>query len=293
MLFVNPSKIRLLGRDYSLPTWVPTQVLFYFLFLEDPSSDSSFPLFFSFRLKFRIPIRTSFWIQCSYWNQSLRQKFEFFNSIFSFGRSEFRLRFSPFFIFRLKFRVPTRTSFWSRCSHWTNCLRREFEFSNSILIHSFILKNRVLTWIFPSVYSYFWSFELRLRLPFGPNVRIGPIARSRIRVLKLDSHSLLLFLKNRVPTRIFPFVYFVSEVSGSDSDFLLDPMLVLEPIVASRIHVLKLNSHSFFHVEKPGSDSDFRFCIFLFSRVPTRIFPSDPMLVLDLILLAFPFQVKG
>ena len=101
---------------------------------------------------------------------------------------------------------------------------------------------------------------------FGSNARVGTncyVENSSSQKLDFLIHSFI--LKNSgSDSGFFPFVYyiFISEVPGSDSDFLLDPMLVLEPIVAYVENSSSQNSifsFHFFYFEKPGSDSDFRF----------------------------------
>ena len=274
MLFVNPSKIRLLGRNYFLPIWVPTQVFFVFFFYFY-FKRSEFRLgFFLFILAFevRVPTRTSYRILLEL--DQFRREFEFSKTRFSFhfhyfekpGSDSSFLLFIYIYIYIYIYirisevRVPTRTSFWS--------LRigpivpvEESSFKNSISHSLFYFEKSGFRLGFSPfyIYIYIWSLEFRLGLPIGTN-RSLPIVTSENSSSQTRFSFILLFWKTgfRLGFSLFIYIFIFPKFRVPTRTSFWIPMLVLEPIVTSRIRVLK-NSiliHSFI-LKKPGSDSDF------------------------------------
>ena len=326
-----------------------TRVFHFYYYFEDPGSDSGFP--FLCRLKFRVPTRTSYRIQRSCWNRSFLWRFEFFKTrVFHFyyyfedpgSDSGFP------FLCRLKFRVPTRTSYRIQRSCWNRSIVQNFfhfyyyfedsSFSKlGFSIFIIILKIRVPTRVFP--FYVVWSFEFRLELPIGFNARVGT-DRSFVdsSFSKLGFSIFIIILKIRVPTRVFPFyvvwsfefrlelpigfntrvgtdrsfenssfqnsgfpflllfwrsgfrlgfsLFMSFEVSSSDSNFLSDSTLVLEPIVPCKIRVFQNSGFPFLLL---FWRSGFRlgFSLFMSFEVSSSDsnFLSDSTLVLEPIVL--------
>ena len=230
-----------------------TRVFHFYYYFEDPGSDSGFP--FLCRLKFRVPTRTSYRIQRSCWNRSFLwirvfQNSSFFKTrvfhfyYFEFWRSGFRLGFSHFFLCRLKFRVPTRTSYRIQRSCWNRSFLWRFEFFKTRVFH---------------FYYYFEDpgsdsgFPFLCRLKFRVSTRtfyrdstlvLEPIVPLKIRVFQNSGFPfLLLFWRSGFRLGFSLFMSF--EVSSSDSNFLSDSTLVLEPIVPLKIRVFQNSGFPF------------------------------------------------
>ena len=173
------------------------------------------------------------------------------------------------FLCRLKFRVPTRTSYRIQRSCWNRSFLWRFEFSKlGFSIFIIILKIRVPTRVFP--FYVVWSFEFRLELPIGFNARVGTDRSFEDSSFQNSGFPfLLLFWRSGFRLGFSLFMSF--EVSSSDSNFLSDSTLVLEPIVPLKIRVFKTRVfHFYYYFEDPGSDSGFPFLCRLKFRVPTR-----------------------
>ena len=167
------SRIRVLKTRFSfiLLFWkkknrVPTRIfsfcIYRLIFPEVTSSDSDFLLVPMFAL-----------------DQLLRREFEFsktrFSFILLFWKTGFRLAFSPFiyiFIFP-ESRVPIRTSFWSRCSRWTNCYVLNSS-SQKLDSHSFFFWKTGFRLGFPA-FLHIFIFRVRTQIfSVKSNARVGP-----------------------------------------------------------------------------------------------------------------------
>ena len=255
---------------FSLFMSFKTRVFHFYYYVEDPGSDSGFP--FLCHLKFRVPTRTSYRIQRSCWNGSFLWGFEFFKTrVFRFyNYFEDPGSDSGFpFLCRLKFRVPTRTSYQIQSSCWNRSLIEDSSFSIlGFSIFIFILKIRVLTRVFP--FYVIWSFEFPLELPIGFNAR------------DITDHN---FENSSFQNSSFPFLIF-SWRSGFRLGFsLLCRLKLWVPTQTSyriqrscwnrsflwRFEFFKTRVfHFYFYFEDPGSDSGFSFLCRLKFRVPTR-----------------------
>ena len=239
-----------------------TRVFHFYYYFENSGSDSDFSLFISFKVssfEFRLELPIGF-------NARVGTDRSFEDSSFS------KLGFS-IFIFILKIRVPTR--------------------------------------VFP--FYVVWCFEFRLELSIGFNGRFGTDCSFENSSFQNSSFPfLLLFWKSGFRLGFSLFMSF--EVSSSDSKFLSDSTLVLEPIVPLKIRVFqnsgfpflllfwrsgfRLGFSLFMSFEVSSSDSNFLsdstlvlepivplkdssfsklgYSIFIFIlkfRVPTRVFP--------------------
>ena len=265
---IGPLKIQVfqnLGFPFLFLFWRSGFRLGFSLFMSfevsssDSGSDSGFS--FLYRLKFRVPTRTSYQIQRSCWNRSLLCRFEFFKTrVFHFyfyfedpgSDSGFP------FLCRLKFRVPTRTFYRIQRTCWN---RRSFEDSSfsklGFFIFIIILRIRVPTQVFP-IYIV-WSFEFRLELPIRFNARVGT-DRSFVdsSFSKLGFFIFIFILKIRVPTRVFPFYVVWS------FEFRLELPIGFN----ARVGTDRSFEHSSFL--KLGFSI---FIIILKIRVPTQVFP--------------------
>ena len=249
---------------FRLKFWVPTQTSFwiqrtcwnqsllwtfefsnsgfpFFFYFKDPGSDSgSSLLYFVWSSGFRLglPFRSNARVgtNCCFEDSSFQT--QVFNFILLLLRSSFRIGFFPF-IFRLKLRVLTQTSFCIQRSCWNQSLLWIFKFLNSsFLFYSFIFSMRVPTRVFP-FYILFKALGSDSDSHLDPTLVLEPIIPLKIRAFKLEFSILFFIFKIRVPTRVFPF-YIMFKALGSDSDFLLDTTLVLQPIAAFKIRVFQL-----------------------------------------------------
>ena len=280
-----------------------TQVFHLIIIFEDPGSDLGFPFLFAFEVS---GSDSSFLSDSTLVLKSIVSlKIRVFqNSGFPFyhyfWRSGFRLGFS-LFIFVWMSRVPTRACFRIQRSCWNRSFPWRFEFFKTRVFHFIIIfEDPGSDSGFPFLILY-WSLGFRLELPIGYNARV-----ETDRFFEDSSFSKLwfsilsLFLKIRVPTRVFPFYFrlksrvptrasyriqlscwnrsflwrfkffktrvfhfiiifedlssdsgfpflFSFEVSGSDSSFLSDSMLVLKPIVSLKIRVFQNSGFPFYH----------------------------------------------
>ena len=159
----------------------------------------------------------------------------------------------------------------------------EFEFSNSILTHFLIFKNRVPTRIFLFCIFLFLKSQVPTWTSFWIQCSCWTNHYFENSSFQTQFSLNFLIFKNRVPTRIFLLYILIFEISSSDLNFLLNPMLVLDKSL-------------FWEFEFSNSILT-HFLIFK-NRVPTRIFlfhiflffwslefrlelPLNPTLVLD------------
>ena len=221
----------------------------------------------------------------------------------SFEDSSFsKLGFSIFIII-LKIRVPTRV--FPFYVVWSFEFRLELpigfnarvgtdrSFENSSFsklgfsIFIIILKIRVPTRVFP--FYVVWSFEFRLELPIGFNARVGTDRSFEDSSFQNSGFPfLLLFWRSGFRLGFSLFMSF--EVSSSDSNFLSDSTLVLEPIVPLKIRVFQ-NSGFLFLLLFWRSGFQLGFSLFMsfkFSSSDSN-FLSDSTLVLELIV---PLKIR-
>ena len=213
------------------------------------------------------------------------------------------------FLCRLKFRVPTRTSYRIQRSCWNRSFLWKFEFSKlGFSIFIIILKIRVPTRVFP--FYVVWSFEFRLELPIGFNARVGTDRSFEDSSFQNSGFPfLLLFWRSGFRLGFSLFMSF--EVSSSDSNFLSDSswnrsflwrfefsklgfsifIIILKIRVPTRVFPFYVVWSFEFRLELPigfnarvGTDRSFEdssfsklgfsiFIIILKIRVPTRVFP--------------------
>ena len=123
-------------------------------------------------------------------------------------------------------------------------------------IFIFILKIRVPTRVFP--FYVFWCFEFWLELSIGFNARFGT-DRSFENSSFQNSGFPFLLLFWRSGFRLGFSLFMSFEVLSSDSNFLSDSTLVLEPIVPLKIRVFQNSGFPYFYYyfEDPGSELGF------------------------------------
>ena len=259
-----------------------TRVFHFYYYFEDSGSDSGFS--FLYRLKFRVPTRTSYQIQRSCWNQSFLCRFEFFKTrVFHFyfyfedpgSDSGFP------FLCRLKFRVPTRTSYRIQRSCWNRSFLWRFEFFKTRVFHFYYYFED------PGSDSGFsFLYRLKFRVPTRTSYQIQRSCWNRSFLCKIrvfqNSGFPFLFLFWRSGFRLGFSLFMSFEVSSSDSNFLSDSTLVLEPIVPLKIRVFKTRVfHFYFYFEDPGSDSGFSLFMSFEVSSSDSNFLSDSTLVLE------------
>ena len=247
--------------------WLGFSLLYIFLFPGVLSSDSDFLSDSTLVLEHR-----------SFENSSFK------NSIFSFllfWKSGFRLGFFFCIFLFLKFRVPTRTSYRIQRSCWNSFLWK-FEFQKLGFSHFiFYFENPSSDSGFPLLF-FVWSFEFRLGLPIGFNARVGTDRSFENLSFQNSIFSFIFYFEKPGSDSGFPFYIYSFEVSSSDSDFLSDSTLVLEPIVPLKIRVFKLDFLFYLLFWKSGFRLGFSLLSFrLKFRVLTSDFLSDSTLVLE------------
>ena len=122
-------------------------------------------------------------------------------------------------------------------------------------------------------FSLFMSFEVSSsdsNFLSDSTLVLELIVPLKIRVFQNSGFSFL-FLFWRSGFRLGFSLFMSFDVSSSDSNFLSDSTLVLEPIVPLKIRVFKTRVfHFYYYFEDPGSDSGFPFLCRLKFRISTR-----------------------
>ena len=250
--------------------WVPTRV---------------FP--FYFRLKSRVPTRASYRIQPKCWNRSFLWRFEFFKTqvfhliiIFEDPGSD------SGFPFLFSFEVSGSDS--SFLSDSTLVLKpiislkiRVFQNSGFPFYHYIWRSEFRLRF---SLFIFVWSLGFRLELPIGFNARVETDRFFEDSSFsKLGFSILSLFLKIRVPTRVFPFYFRLKSRVPTRASYQIQRscwnqlFLWIFEFFKTRVF------HFIIIFEDPSSDSGFPFFFSFEVSGSDSSFLSDSTLVLKLI----------
>ena len=242
---------------------------------------------FNFVLKSRVPTRASYRIQRSCWNWSFLWRFEFFKTVVFHFIIIFEDPGSDTgFPFLFSFEVSGSDS--SFLSDSTFVLKpivslkiQVFQNSGFPFYHYFWRSKFRLGF---SLFIFVWSLGFRLELPIGFNARVETDCFFEdLSFSKLGFSILSLFLKIRVPTRVFPFYFRLKSRVPTRASYRIQRSC-WNRLFLWRFEFFKTRVFHFIIIfEDPGSDSGFPF-LFLFEVSGSdSSFQSDSTLVLKTI----------